>query len=384
MQRKPFLNRFRFILPIVAILFISSPTSAEDIYSVDTPQPNYIQANYRLSYLTGDKAYVDVVFDQGFSFPFYKKTYTHAYVSTKGYLSFTQGSYLYQNSSLPNPAIPNAAIYAFWDDLVVDSAAGVYTQVLGEAPNRQFVIEWRNVKFFGDNSKPLKRVDFEIVLHENGVILLQYRNIADDTREKGDSATIGIEDETGNSAVQFSYNKVGGAIGPGDFAIRFAHLARRVPVDVKPMTCPNPLNVDSQGVFPVAILGTQDLDVRTIDPNSLTLGGGVVVSNSEDPSKLKKKVQVLVSKQSPLRWSLNDVGAPSAANAAAIGPNQCNELGPDGYLDLVLKFDTQAIVASLGDVKDGQPVTLQLRGNLRDGTEIVGEDVVIVIKTKGK
>ncbi len=49
-----------------------------------------------------------------------------------------------------------------------------------------------------------------------------------------------------------------------------------------------------------------------------------------------------------------------------------------------LKFDTQAIAASLNDVEENEGITLQLRGNLRDGTEITGEDVVIIKGGKEK
>jgi hypothetical protein len=379
MQRKSFLKPLGFILPIgLVILLFSSAASAQDIYSVDVVTPSYIETDTSLYYLTGDDAYVNV--ELPFTFTFYKKDYKNAYVSTNGYLSFTEGSYSYSNTLLPTTDIPNAAVYAFWDDLFVDAenGASVRTRTLGTTPNQRFVIEWRNVAFSGDNSEPKKRVDFEIVLHENGIILLQYRNIADNDQERGKYATVGIEDEAGNSAVQFSPNQT--PIGVGEYAIRFAHLARRVPVDVRPMACPNPLNVGSQGVLPVAILGTSDLDVKAIDPSSLTLAGGVILSNQEDPLKIKKKIKVLVSKLSPLRWSFEDVGTPYGAFAGKIGSNQCNNLGPDGHLDLLLKFDTQAIVASLGDVKDKEPVTLQLRGRLQDGTEISGEDVVIIIK----
>jgi hypothetical protein len=46
-----------------------------------------------------------------------------------------------------------------------------------------------------------------------------------------------------------------------------------VPFDIKPESCPNPLNTKSQGVLPVAILGTADFDVNTIDAASIRLAG---------------------------------------------------------------------------------------------------------------
>jgi hypothetical protein len=122
-----------------------------------------------------------------------------------------------------------------------------------------------------------------------------------------------------------------------------------VSVDIKPMSWPNPLNVKSRGVLPVAILGTEDFDVTQIDPATVRLEG-----------------------IAPLRWALEDVGTVGDPLA-----------GPDGFTDLTLKFDTQEIVAALGDVNDGDVMVLHLTGNLTEefgGTPIVGEDVVRIIK----
>ncbi len=375
MQRKPFLKQFGFILPLgLAILLISSPTSAQDIYSVDVVTPSYVEANTVLP-LKGDVACMLITVP--FSFIFYNVHYHSAYVSTKGYLSFIGPSFAWMHTSVPTTAIPNGAIYAFWDNLLVDSAASVRTQLLGATPNQQFVIEWRNVTFSSDTSK---RLDFEIVLQENGVILLQYRNITNDGRVRGTSATVGVENETGTSAVQFSFNRA--SIGVGEFAIRFAHLPKSVPVDIMPRVCPNRLNVDSHRVLHVAILGTSDLDVRTIDPKSVTLAGVAILSKQQDPLKAEKKMKLVASKHRHQGWFYEDVGTPYEPYVGKTDPHQCNKLGPDGYLDIVFKFDTreiaQAIAASLGDVENHKVITLQLRGQLLDGTEIVGEDVVII------
>lgn len=128
-------------------------------------------------------------------------------------------------------------------------------------------------------------------------------------------------------------------------------IAIRVPVDVKPMSWPNPLNVKDKGVLPVAILGTEDFDVTQIDPATVLLEG-----------------------VAPLRWEFEDVGTPGDPLA-----------GPDGFMDLSLKFESQAIVSALGDVSDGDEVMLHLTGNLKlefGGAPIMGEDVVWIIKKK--
>ena len=140
-------------------------------------------------------------------------------------------------------------------------------------------------------------------------------------------------------------------------------------IDIKPESCPNPINVKSKGVFPVAILGTEDFDVNQVDPDSITLlteDGGIVTP--------------------PLRWAIEDVATPYIYSPEDEEEYMCTTDGPDGYPDLTLKFDIQEIVDALGepeDVDDGDVEFVWLTGNLLDGTPIVGYDVIIIIK-KGK
>jgi hypothetical protein len=137
----------------------------------------------------------------------------------------------------------------------------------------------------------------------------------------------------------------------------------KVPVDIKPMSCRNPLNLGGKGVLPVAILGTEQLDVSQVDPASVQLEG-----------------------VSPLRWAMEDVATPYEPYIGKQGAFDCTEEGPDGFMDLTLKFKAQEVVAALGDVSDGDVLVLKLTGNLReeyDGKPIEGEDVIVILK-KGK
>jgi len=133
-----------------------------------------------------------------------------------------------------------------------------------------------------------------------------------------------------------------------------------VAVDIKPGSCPNPLNLKSKGVLPVAILGTDDYDVTTIDPNSIGFSIG--------------DVNVWA-----IRYSYEDVAAPVSDENEC----ECTVEGPDGYTDLTLKFETQAIVEALGEVTDGEEWILLLTGVLHDDTPIEAEDC-IVIRSKSK
>jgi subtilisin family serine protease len=169
-------------------------------YTCDHIPAGYVEGDSPLP-LSGDDSAVSVGLP--FNFWFYGESYDTAHVSTNGFLNFLALDGTYFNSPIPSPGTPNAAVYAFWDDLYLDLGNQVYTATLGEAPDRRFVIEWRDVTFFGDAGS---RVSFEIVLHERGDIELHYRGI-DGGSDQGGSATIGIENAAGDDALQYAYGE---------------------------------------------------------------------------------------------------------------------------------------------------------------------------------
>jgi len=133
-------------------------------------------------------------------------------------------------------------------------------------------------------------------------------------------------------------------------------IPQAVPLDVKPCSCPNPFNTTDKGVLPVAILGSDELNVRDIDSASLTLAGVPL-----------------------LRDAYEDVAAPYEPWIGKVGVEDCTTAGPDGFEDLVLKFRAEQIMAALGPVFDREVVMIELNGFLFDGTPIVGEDVIRIL-----
>jgi len=134
-----------------------------------------------------------------------------------------------------------------------------------------------------------------------------------------------------------------------------------VVVDIKPGSDVNPVNVKSRGVLPVALLGSEDFDVRTVDPASIRLAG-----------------------VAPLRSAYEDVGAPGEP-LPEVTEQRLIAYATDGFEDLTLKFDTQAILAALDleTLNDGDLVSLTLEGRsyATDGnSRFVGSDTITILK----
>lgn len=136
-----------------------------------------------------------------FSFAFYGESYDQVFLSDNGYLNFlAPDQYNGFPIAIPSGLPPNAAIYPFWQDLLVDGPASIDYATVGTSPDRAFVIEYANVKVAGSSA----RVSFEVKLWENGTIDILY---GPNPAGPGDgrNAGIGIENASGSDALQFSF-----------------------------------------------------------------------------------------------------------------------------------------------------------------------------------
>jgi len=172
--------------------------------------------------------------------------------------------------------------------------------------------------------------------------------------DEGEGEIVGDSSGNGNDGTV-----VGAEWVPSDAPIG---VCTPVAVDIKPGSCPNLLNLKSQGVLPVAILGSEDFDVSMIDTFSIRL---------EDVAAI--------------RGSYEDVAAAVVDGSEC----ECNAGGPDGYIDLTLKFRTQEIVEELimnrpDELAKGQTLALTLIGELFDGTGIEGTDCVKLVGNVSK
>jgi hypothetical protein len=108
-------------------------------------------------------------------------------------------------------------------------------------------------------------------------------------------------------------------------------------LDIKPGSFPNPLNPNSHGKLPAALMGSSTFDIGNIDVSSLLLEG-----------------------VAPLKTRVEDVDT-------------------DGYDDLALKFMTGDIFDALKALVPGDVITLKLTGEMADGNQFFAEDDIVIV-----
>lgn len=136
--------------------------------------------------------------------------------------------------------------------------------------------------------------------------------------------------------------------------------------DINPRGCPNPFNiawielaqsavgtVNSRkgGLLPAAIVGDECIDVSEINVSTLRMGG-----------------------LTPLLIGYEDVARPAGDAQCA-----CTTGGPDGVLDLELKFSRIEVALLLGSAGEGDVVPLRITGFMNDGSPIEGSDCIVVM-----
>jgi hypothetical protein len=124
-----------------------------------------------------------------------------------------------------------------------------------------------------------------------------------------------------------------------------APLAEAVPVDIKPGSTPSPINLKSKGVLPVAILSTEEFDATQVDVETLLFGDPLLIADGKLPV-------------GALRGNIEDVDQ-------------------DGLDDLTLKFSMRDLIDN--EVIGAATVQGYLAGQLVDGTEIAGRDMVRIV-----
>jgi len=212
------------------------PTPLAFSLLVGTSDPSYVFTNSGASaislsgtLLAGsqvDDAVLDVTVPAGFNFSVYGSTVSGGTVlraGTNGFLLLTPaggvdgGSSAFTNTALPTGALNDTvrALMPFWDDLDLRTNAfasgGIYSSLLGTAPNRTWQLIWRGQLFADTGTTETLRVAIEFREGQNSFGYLYDSTGA--TSVNGASATVGIQASLTGLFTQHSFNSA--VITPG-------------------------------------------------------------------------------------------------------------------------------------------------------------------------
>ncbi len=191
---------------------------------------------YGVNAFAGDDNFSEAI-PIGFNFPYYGMTRTFFHADINGTLLLADNNWVkpypdngWNNDgnvfnyyeTIPGYAGMPALISVFWDDLIATEGTGnVYFQTFGTAPDRYTVIQWSNLAFVaGTGGTPT--LNFEVILHENGDIIMQYQNVANgqtggaNPHDFGQSATVGTQNDDCTTGLGYLNEIVDGGsyIGP--------------------------------------------------------------------------------------------------------------------------------------------------------------------------
>lgn len=158
--------------------------------------------------LTLDNNGVSAALPLGFSFSYYGQAWPSAYVAANGMIGFEAAGLNAQfEANLPAPGSPNNMICPYWDDLNPAGGGRVWTGTIGVAPHRKFVVSWVDVPHSVVTGGET-RFTLQALLHETGEITFQYLDVQNgrSVLNSGRSATVGVEDPQGQTAVLYSYH----------------------------------------------------------------------------------------------------------------------------------------------------------------------------------
>ncbi len=259
-------------------------------YSFQSVSPSYVNiAGTDLD--LGDDSVASV--SSPFPISYARGSFTQVFISSNGTISFTDAFSDYHVGPLPPEIFPPFAVpppvtlvAPFWQDLfpVKGSSQNVFWAVVGAAPNRQFVVEWRDVRSFLCRSDASATVRFQVVFFE-GKSDVQF-NYADTVfggnctaQDNGAAATVGLQ-ESLTAAQTFSFREA--AVWSG------TSMLWTIPSSPP---SPNPLPVVNSVSPSSAVIGGPGFTL-TVNGSNFMLGSRVNFSGVDRPTTFVSSTQL--------------------------------------------------------------------------------------------
>ena len=196
-------------------------------------------------------------------------SFNQLWISANGIISFTGAVSSYLHMPLPTgspfhsstPLVSaNTLVAPFWDDLVPQpgTAQNVFWDVTGTAPNRELVVEWRDLRTFDCFAEP-DTIKFQAVFFENSSdILFNYSDTVFGgscvKHDRGSLATEGVQIDQ-STATLWGFD--GQDVTDGMAIIWKTSTTAALPPPVPTITSISPTNVNSYGpAFTLTVNGT--------------------------------------------------------------------------------------------------------------------------------
>ncbi|MCD4819446.1 MAG: choice-of-anchor D domain-containing protein [Candidatus Cloacimonetes bacterium] len=161
-------------------------------------------------------------FALGFAFAFYGNVHSSIKISSNGFLSFTSTVSAYLNSPIPYSSESHNILAFFWDDLEPPAGGNIYYYQDTDC----FIVQFDQIQRYDNGTGSLSA---QVIIYDNGNIVYQYAAVP----IIHDSCTIGIEDATGDAALQIVFNDT---YVENELAILFSTFSGPVWLELNPIT----------------------------------------------------------------------------------------------------------------------------------------------------
>lgn len=140
----------------------------------------------------------------GFTLRGFGQSFDAVNVSSNGILTFGEGNNSFLNVPLPSQLAPGGTLAVLWGDWGPPATGNwVFTETRGEAPNRQFIVQWNGAE---SPLAPGNGITFEAILNEAGGGSFQYldTDLGLPVLDGGAAATVGAQDPSRTLGVVFT------------------------------------------------------------------------------------------------------------------------------------------------------------------------------------
>ncbi|MCP4352886.1 MAG: hypothetical protein GY795_46135 [Desulfobacterales bacterium] len=189
---------------------IADPPDTSPGYTADITDYNFEEIS-----TTGTK--IDIsdegyshIYPSGFTFSYYGNNFTSFSISDNGVIYFEDSNLDggYTNENIPGSGKWGETFVApYWTDLNPETGGQINWQATGTGAEKRLVIQWNDIKPYGESDLNLNGATFQAVLYENGRILFQYKDVlvGNEELDKGAKATVGVQGST-TRGLGYSFN----------------------------------------------------------------------------------------------------------------------------------------------------------------------------------